>query len=260
MYLDQIFNCFLAVTAINIADGRKGAAIKEHNRGNFLMKRLTVVIGAVAGFAAIVGLSNLARADIYTISDCSNGLGCGTGNNFGTVTTSDISGGVNVHIVLNSDVRFYANFDPAIMFSLAAGIGTVTFGGTYTNYTPVPGGTQLASVFSPDGIGTFNHGLFDTNENGFKGSTPGPLDFQVLASGLTTASFVPGIGGPTGNPLFFAFDVGIGCDSDSCTNTGFAAATYSGVPGPIVGAGLPGLVVACGGLLGLARRRRQQMA
>jgi hypothetical protein len=33
----------------------------------------------------------------------------------------------------------------------------------------------------------------------------------------------------------------------------------AGVPSPIVGAGLPGLVVACGCLIALARRRRQRL-
>jgi hypothetical protein len=44
------------------------------------------------------------------------------------------------------------------------------------------------------------------------------------------------------------------------TGTACSSTNFQLVPGPVVGAGLPGLVMACAGLVGLARRRRQKIA
>jgi hypothetical protein len=50
---------------------------------------------------------------------------------------------------------------------------------------------------------------------------------------------------------FYTFDALIG---------NVLLASIAAVPGPIVGAGLPGLIAACGALIALARRRRQRIA
>ena len=121
-----------------------------------------------------------------------------------------------------------------------------------------PWGIALAPAgFGPFGgdllVGNFsylNSGInaLDPLSGMFEGTIPIDVGIGNTPGGLWALDF--GTGGSNGNPNTLYFTDGI----DGETHGLFGAIS---VPAPIAGAGLPGLILAAGGLLGWWRRRRK---
>src|SRR5262249_55560924 len=81
------------------------------------MKGVIKMFRSVAiGATVALGISMPALAETYTLTNCSNGLGCGTGNDLGTIITTNITGGVDVLISLAPGEVLMGNFSPSVMF------------------------------------------------------------------------------------------------------------------------------------------------
>jgi hypothetical protein len=239
--------------------------------------------GAVALVAVSLLIPTAGRADtigqtqsyVFTSDDCSGGCGL-NGKETVKVTVENIVMGVETLDIsasmpstwkfISSGASGNAQFSFALnsIASLTFIQGTTTW--STTGWTPLNGNGNSPSATSPQtvngqtisypGKGTFGPDGYAMEWNGGNGNgatNTSSLDFQIQATGLTLAS-LQACSSCADTSFFFA-DI----FSPITGKTGLVDATLAPVPGPVAGAGLPGLIAACGGLLVLARRRRQKI-
>jgi hypothetical protein len=224
------------------------------------MKRLLMATACLIGMTFVT----TANADNFTISNFA-GIG-----NFGSFTETDLGAQLGSTDTIRIDITMAPNviLDTGSHFPLTLSLdgtgridaSTVAFGGgnTFTVESHLLPPLDQSTGYANDPFKYFQDAISaDCGSGSSSGGCGSTLTFNII----NFQGFNPATEMFNGNPIFAAVDIFLsGCSGTGPTGGGCTGVVgLAQVPGPIVGAGLPGLIMAAGGMLGLARRRRNKV-